>query len=70
MSLQGLRIVEEVEAQAETIDGDSDDEDEDTVPTAPDDEITETAINLLLSILEGTKFLVYLVSIRFYPETS
>ncbi|KAG9219333.1 hypothetical protein CCMSSC00406_0001743 [Pleurotus cornucopiae] len=52
LDLQGLRIVDEVEAQEETIDGDSDDEDEDTVPTAPDDEITETAINLLLSILE------------------
>ncbi|KAF9495681.1 hypothetical protein BDN71DRAFT_1488817 [Pleurotus eryngii] len=52
LGLQGLRIVDEAEAQEETIDRDSDDEDEDTVPTAPDDEITETAINLLLSILE------------------
>ncbi|KAL4265069.1 Tango6 family protein [Pleurotus pulmonarius] len=52
MSLQGLRIVEEVETQEETIGGDSDDEDEDTAPTALDEEMTETAINLLLSILE------------------
>lgn len=62
--LQGLRIVDEIEAQEETIDGDSDDEDEDTVPTAPDDEITETAINLLLSILEGTEPLAYSVPLR------
>ncbi|KAJ8522977.1 hypothetical protein ONZ45_g477 [Pleurotus djamor] len=52
LTLESLRIVDDDSLEQDQVDGDSDDEDPDDAPVAPDIEITETAINLLLSILE------------------
>lgn len=52
LGLDDLKIVSESAGEGEMDSGDSDDEDEGSVNTAPD-EITATALNLLLALLEG-----------------
>ncbi|KAJ7591090.1 hypothetical protein C8J56DRAFT_782610 [Mycena floridula] len=53
LSMHGLRIVPESDSQHVDSDGDSDDDTADSVPYTPDDEMVETSVNLLLSILEA-----------------
>jgi hypothetical protein len=56
LTLEDLRIAPECE-ELDLDDTDSDDEEGDAaVGSYPDDEMLETAINLLLAILEGTVF--------------
>lgn len=54
LKLEDLRIVDVEEDDEENVEGDSDDEDEPSAPReGSDEEMTSTALNLLLSILEG-----------------
>ncbi len=57
LNLDDLRIVEEIEDD-ESESNDSDDEEDSSNPSSGDEEMTSTALNLLLSILEGTRFSV------------
>jgi hypothetical protein len=71
LGIADLRIVDEDNSDDELfIDGDSDDEDDGDITSAeilpPDDEMTTTAINLLLSILEGRLYISSLSSSTSY----
>jgi hypothetical protein len=56
--VESLRFVPEISNRTEQ-EGDSDDEDEDEVEKQADDEMIDTALNLLLSILEGSSHQFY-----------
>lgn len=55
---QSLRFIPDTN---EAIEGDSDDDMSDSEASRPDDELVETAVNLLLSVLEGRNSLSPLV---------
>lgn len=58
-----LRIVPSIsEAEDMTDEGDSDDDVSDSENVQPDDELVETALNLLLSVLEGNVFSGYTIA--------
>lgn len=56
LGLDDLRIVDKEEEELPDNEADSDDEDSpgDTIDSPKDDDMTATALNLLLSVLEGT----------------
>jgi hypothetical protein len=59
LTMDDLRIVPEEEKDADVdAEGDSDDETPGLEGAGPSDEMTITALNLLLSVLEGALFLL------------
>lgn len=57
MTMDDLRIVPDEDLDEDLdMDGDSDDETPNQEGVQPDNEMTITALNLLLSVLEGTAF--------------
>ena len=62
LRIEDLRIVEEKDEEDELVEGDSDDEDEPTAPKeGSDEDMTSTALNLLLAILEGKPCIQYTI---------
>lgn len=58
LKLEDLRIVDVDEDDVDLVEGDSDDEDEPATPQeGSDEEMTSTALSLLLSVLEGALYI-------------
>lgn len=63
LGLEDLRIVEDDQDQQDSAEEDSDDEDGETATGGGDDDMTSTAVNLLLSVLEGVLSLLHIIPI-------
>lgn len=59
LGLEDLRIVEDEQDHEDSAGEDSDDENGETADGGGDDDMTSTAVNLLLSVLEGQLFVLY-----------